>query len=191
MNTSVFIVRRESRSRQKVTSDRMTNTGRKAKEHTMGTDQTPDNLTPVDKTPLRSRQSTSRSTVYCTVNLIKEHMSESGKVSFADISLSPDVERHYYESSHGKSAAYGLLAVVEHSVTHAVTHRKALVRKAKELINYCEEHLIDVGVGAAFPSQKTLTRNSPPKFLFVVHINRETSAEDQNSQRNNENTCCS
>ena len=62
---------RESRSRQKVTSDRMTDTGREADERTMFTDQTPVNLTPVDATPLRSRQSTSRLTVYRTVNLIK------------------------------------------------------------------------------------------------------------------------
>ena len=75
---------RESRSRQKVKSDRMIDTGRKADERTMGTDQTPVNLTPVDETPLRSRQSTSRSTVYCTVNLIKEHMSESPR-TYADI----------------------------------------------------------------------------------------------------------
>ena len=68
-----------------------------------------------------------------------------GKVSFADISLSPDVERHYYEShyyesSHGKSTADGLSAVVMHSITHAVTYQKALVRNAKELLNYCENY---------------------------------------------------
>ena len=68
---------RESRSRQNVTSDRMTDTGRKADERTMGTDQTLVNLTHVDETPPRSRQSTSCSTVYRTVNLIKEHISES------------------------------------------------------------------------------------------------------------------
>ena len=50
----------------------------------MGTDQAPVNLTPVDGTPLRSRQSTSRSTVYRTVNLIKEHISESPG-TYADI----------------------------------------------------------------------------------------------------------
>ena len=54
-----------------------------------------------------------------------------GKVSNADISLSPDVKLHYYKSSHGKSAADGLSAVVKHCVTNAVTHRKALVRNAK------------------------------------------------------------
>lgn len=96
-----------------------------------------------------------------------------GKGSFADISLSPDVERHYFESYHGKSAADGLSAVVKHSVTHAVTHRKALVRNAKEFFNYCKEHLTDVGTGAAFPSQKALTRNSTRKFFFVEYINRE------------------
>ena len=59
----------------------MTDAGRKAVESTMGTDQTPVNLTPVDETPLRSRrQSTSRLTVYCTVNLITEHMSESPRM---------------------------------------------------------------------------------------------------------------
>ena len=88
-----------------------------------------------------------------------------GKVSFADISLSPDVERHYYVSSHGKSAADGLSAVVKHSVTHAVTHRKALVRNAKELFNYCEDHLTDVGIGAAFPSQKQGSHRSGKFFI--------------------------
>ena len=68
-----------------------------------------------------------------------------GVVSFSDISLSPNVERH----DHGKSAADGLSAVVKHSVTHAVTHWKVLVRNAKELLNYCEEHSTDVGISIA------------------------------------------
>ena len=62
----------------------MTDTGRKADERTMGPDQTPVNLAPVDETPLRSRQSTSCSTVYRTMNLIKEHMSEFPR-TYADI----------------------------------------------------------------------------------------------------------
>ena len=69
--------REEYRSRQKVTYDRITDTGRKADERTMCTDQTHVNLMHVDETPLRTRQSTSRFTVYRTVNLIKEHLSES------------------------------------------------------------------------------------------------------------------
>ena len=48
-----------------MTSDRMTDIGRKADERTMDNDQTPVKLTPVDETSLRSRQSTSRLTVYC------------------------------------------------------------------------------------------------------------------------------
>ena len=62
----------------------MADTGRKDDEHTMGTDHTPVNLTPVDETPLRSRQSTSRSTLYRTVPFIMEHMSESPR-TYADI----------------------------------------------------------------------------------------------------------
>ena len=62
----------------------MADTGRKADEHTMGTDHTPVNLTPVDETPHRSRQSTSRSTLYRTVTFIKEHVSESPR-TYADI----------------------------------------------------------------------------------------------------------
>ena len=50
----------------------------------MGTDLPPVNLTSVGETPLRSRQSTSPSTVQRTVNLIKEHMSESPR-TYADI----------------------------------------------------------------------------------------------------------
>ena len=69
--------REEYRSRQKVTYDRITDTGRKADERNMCTDQTHVNLMHVDETPLRTRLSTSRFTVYRTVNLIKEHLSES------------------------------------------------------------------------------------------------------------------
>ena len=53
----------------------------RADERTMGTDQTHANITHVDETPLRSQQSTSRSTVYRSVNA---HMSEFPR-TYADI----------------------------------------------------------------------------------------------------------
>jgi len=96
-----------------------------------------------------------------------------GKVSFADISLSPNVEHHYYESCHGKSAADGLSAVVKHAVTYAVTKRKALVRNAREFFDYCTENLTQVAVNAAFPSQKTLSKNSSRKFFYLENVNRD------------------
>lgn len=94
-----------------------------------------------------------------------------GKNSFVKISQCPGAEHHFFESSHGKSAADGLSAVVKHAVTSAVTNNKALVRNAGEFFAYCEEYLTTVCPNAAFPSQRV---DSKRKFFYIdeKEINR-------------------
>lgn len=77
--------------------------------------------------------------------------------SFADIYFSQkdlglDVQRHYFESSHGKSPADGQGAVIKRDATTAMTHHKAQIRSAEEFYEFCQEMLTDVGQGV-YPSR--------------------------------------
>ena len=56
-----------------------------------------------------------------------------GYKSFADLSLmysTTKVQHHYFEPSHGKSAADRLAAVVKDAACKATTRREAIIRNA-------------------------------------------------------------
>lgn len=102
-----------------------------------------------------------------------------GKVSFADISFMKqdsdlDVTRHYFESSHGKSAADGLAAIVKHSATVAVTRSHVKIRNAKEFHTYCVDNLEQVG-NSVYPSRADAYKSASRNFILVEHtqINRD------------------
>jgi len=76
------------------------------------------------------------------------------------------VNYHYFESSHGKSASDGLGAVVKHSATMAVTRREAVIRNARELYDYCLANLETVGDGP-FASRLKEYKNSRRKFFYL------------------------
>jgi hypothetical protein len=91
-----------------------------------------------------------------------------GKYSFADLSYAKEdhgieLTRHYFESSHGKSAADGLAAIVKHSATMAVTRGQTTIRNAEEFHQFCTSNLQQVGHNI-FPSRaeayKSASRNS-------------------------------
>ena len=49
--------------------------------------------------------------------------------------------RVYFETSHGKSRSDGLGGVVKGYVTGEMAAKNAIIRNAKELIEFCEEKL--------------------------------------------------
>ena len=62
------------------------------------------------------------------------------------------LERQYFESGHGTSAADALSAVIKYGATKAVTNQQAIIRNAQEFFQFCETKLQQVGVGP-FPQQ--------------------------------------
>ncbi|XP_072046381.1 uncharacterized protein [Amphiura filiformis] len=91
--------------------------------------------------------------------------------SFADISFSQEdlglqVQRHYFESSHGKSPADGQGAVIKRAATIAVTRREAQIRSAEEFYQFCQEKLTDVGQGV-YPSRQREYADAKRTFMFV------------------------
>ena len=101
-----------------------------------------------------------------------------GKASFADLSFtseSVDIERNYFESSHGKSAADGLSAVVKSAATKAVLNNQTVIRNAKEFYEFCEQSLDKVGDGVS-DSEVSKYKHSNRKFYYVhkteIAVNR-------------------
>lgn len=91
--------------------------------------------------------------------------------SFADLSFSLkdtglETERHYFESSHGKSPADGQGAIVKSSATMAMTRRETQIRSAREFFEFCERKLTDVGQGI-FPSRNQSYLHAHRRFVFV------------------------
>ena len=96
-----------------------------------------------------------------------------GKNSFAEISFMKrdtdvDVSRHYFESSHGKSVADGLAAIVQHSVTTAVTRRQTKIINGIEFHSYCVDNLQQVG-NSVYPSRVKAYKSARRKFIYVEH----------------------
>lgn len=92
-----------------------------------------------------------------------------GKTAFADISVLSEkvsIQRHYFESSHGKSSADGISAVVKSAATRAVTYRKAVIRNAKEFYDFSNDNLTSVGEGV-FPSEIVKYKNSNREFHYI------------------------
>ena len=92
-----------------------------------------------------------------------------GKSAFADLSfLSKDlqIERHFFESSHGKSSADGMSAVVKHAATKAVTNNEIIIRNAEEFYLFCEKNLKQVGDGV-FQSEAVKYKNSVRTFHLI------------------------
>lgn len=92
-----------------------------------------------------------------------------GKSAFADLSfMSKDlqIERHFFESSHGKSSADGMSAVVKHAATTAVTNNEAMIRNAEEFYEFCEKNLKHVGDGV-FESEVVKYKNTSRTFYFI------------------------
>lgn len=87
------------------------------------------------------------------------------------------IERHFFESSHGKSAADGLSAIVKNAATLAVTRRQVVIRNAEEFTNFCNTNLKQVGK-SSFPSRKEKYKNSKRTFFYVQSntINRKRPA---------------
>ena len=95
-----------------------------------------------------------------------------GKTSLADISLSKQdsnmtLSRHYFESSHGKSAADGLAAIVKHAATLAVTRRQTIIRNATEFHEFCNENIKEVGQ-SVFASREQTYKSASREF-FLIH----------------------
>jgi hypothetical protein len=93
------------------------------------------------------------------------------KNTFADISLMKqdsdlDVSRHYFEGSHGKSAADGLAAIVKHSATVAVTRGQVKIRDGREFHSYCVDNLAQVG-NSIYPSRVETYKSASRKFIYV------------------------
>ncbi|XP_064619490.1 uncharacterized protein LOC135482935, partial [Lineus longissimus] len=91
--------------------------------------------------------------------------------SFADFSFyehdfAVSVQHNYFESSHGKSSADGLGAVVKHRATVAVTRRQATIRNAEELYQFCVTNFSDVGQ-SCFPAERKKYTSSARKFFYV------------------------
>jgi hypothetical protein len=76
------------------------------------------------------------------------------------------IEHHYFEISHGKSAADGASATVKHSAKRAVTNGQAVIRNARELYQYCQDNLTNVG-DTVYPSQRDKYDTSARSFHFV------------------------
>ena len=65
-----------------------------------------------------------------------------GRTSFADISNDPrNIQRHFFETSHGKSVCDGVGATVKNVCHHAVISRKKVIGNATELYEYAKEKL--------------------------------------------------
>ena len=110
-----------------------------------------------------------------------------GKMAFADLSfLSKDVqiERHFFESSHGKSSADGMSAVVKHAATKAVTNSEVIIRNAQEFYEFCEGSLKNVG-DAVFESEIVKYQHSSRTFYLV---NKEEIEQYRNNQERNVKT---
>ena len=87
----------------------------------------------------------------------------SGK-SLADLSNHPgnydtSITHNYFESSHGKSSAGGLGAIVKHAAKQGVTRRQYTIRNAEELYRFCTDKLAEVGKGV-YPSVQKKRANS-------------------------------
>lgn len=100
-----------------------------------------------------------------------------GKTSFHNIAKTDSIklERHYFEASHGKSAADGFSAVLKYSATKAVTNRQYIIRNAAEFFQYCQDHLKESD-GGPFPSQQQ-NGHSCREFFFCETINRTATPE--------------
>ncbi|XP_064653111.1 uncharacterized protein LOC135503466 [Lineus longissimus] len=97
--------------------------------------------------------------------------------SFADFSFyehdfAVSVQHNYFESSHGKSSADGLGAVVKHRATVAVTRRQATIRNAEELYQFCVTNFSDVGQ-SCFPAERKKYTSSARKFFYVKKEDKE------------------
>lgn len=89
--------------------------------------------------------------------------------SFADISFSQEdiglkVQRHYFESSHGKSPADGQGLVVKRAATIAVTRREAQIRSAEEFYQFCQEKLM---LAREFIHHDKIVTNMPRDHSFL------------------------
>ena len=77
-----------------------------------------------------------------------------------------DVSRHYFESSHGKSAADGLASIVKHSATTAVTRGQTRIQNGIEFHSYCVDNLQQVG-NSVYPSRVEAYKSASRKFIYV------------------------
>lgn len=106
-----------------------------------------------------------------------------GKTSFADASFTKqdhdlDLTRHYFESSHGKSAADGLGAIVKHNATAAVTRRQVKIRNAEEFHQYCISNLQQVGQ-SVFQSRTEAYKQASRAFFFVASSDIKRNRPDR------------
>lgn len=107
-----------------------------------------------------------------------------GKTSFADMSFAQrksgiSLSRHFYESSHGKSAADGLNATVKHAATQAVTRGQVIIRNAKEFDSFCKRDLQNVGK-SVYASRAESYKDASRHFILVdpESINRDGKDRD-------------
>ena len=86
--------------------------------------------------------------------------------TFADLSRSNiTITRHFFESSHGKSEADGLAAVLKNAVTRAVTNG-ATITNAEQFFKFCREKMTEVG-DSVYPSRRMAYTNSTRTFFYV------------------------
>ena len=98
------------------------------------------------------------------------------KYSFTDVSQrssSFQVERNYFETSHGKSPCDGLGSVVKNSCYRAVVTGRALLPDATAILKYCQEKL------AHGPQLKGDNEISKWDFVYVAVVNHERSQEEK------------
>ena len=109
------------------------------------------------------------------------------KSAVADLSKieNLNVSRHYFKSSHGKSEADGLAAVLKNAVSRAVTQRKVEIFNVNDFFTYCENNLSNVGgdMMEIWPSKQKASKNSVRKFFFVseTEISRNNNSDKINN----------
>ena len=72
------------------------------------------------------------------------------KYGFADLSMfskehGMPVIHNFFETSHGKGPCDGLGGIVKNKASKEVLSSKAIIQNAKDLVNFCNENLGNVG----------------------------------------------
>ena len=87
-------------------------------------------------------------------------------ISFTKQESDITLTRHYYEPSHGKSAADGLSAIVKHAATIAVTRNQVKIRDAAEFHAFCVQNLKEVGQ-SVYKSRSEIYKSANREFYLV------------------------
>jgi hypothetical protein len=76
------------------------------------------------------------------------------------------VIRNFFETSHGKGPCDGLGGIVKNKASKAVLSGKAIIQNAKDLVNFCNENLGNVGA-SSFASRRSKYDHSKRTFMYV------------------------